>query len=431
MGDSGVPYLGHTLPMLYSTLEWSRDRYERYGSVSWMNFLGIRAIHAVGADAMADVLFNRDRSFSNAEAWGYFLNPFFQRGVMLLDFEEHVRHRRILQQAFTRPRLADYLAVMNVTIDRTIARWRMTPNFPLYPHVKQLTLNIATEVFIGAGLGSQSSRIDEAFVAAVHAPLAIMRADVPGGAYSRGLRGRKTLETYFRELIPGKRRGNGTDLLSVLCHAEDDGRRLTDDDVVNHMIFVMMAAHDTSTATMAMMAYLLGKHPQWQAKARAQSLALRKSDLDYHDIDQLTVLDAVMKETLRLYPPVAAHWRYTLQDTQIDGHYIPAHSRVFVNSFGSHRLQNWWPNPDQFDPDRFSDTRREDKTHRAAWAPFGAGAHKCIGMHFGGMEIKTVMHKLLLKYGWSVDGHRQLPIKMTTGPIPADGLPLRIFPLSA
>ena len=431
MGDPGPPLVGHSLPLIYNTVEWSRERYARYGSVSWLNGFGIRAVMALGADAIGEVLFNRDRTFANSDGWGYFLNPFFRRGVMLLDFDEHVQHRRVLQQAFTRPRLIDYLAAMNPVIDDTISRWGTGPGFRLYPNIKQLTLDVATAVFTGTELGPDSRRIDDAFIASVHAPIAFIRANIRGGAYAKGLRGRRTLERYFAGLIPAKRRSASPDLLAVLCSAEDDGHTLSDEDIINHMIFLMMAAHDTSTATIAMMVYFMAKHPQWQDRARAESAALNTPAIDFEHLDQLSALDMVMKETLRMYPPVFAQWRNAITDTEIDGHYIPAGTKVVVNSYASHRMQPWWNNPDQFDPNRFSAERREDKAHRAAWAPFGAGAHKCIGMHFGGMEIKAILHQLLLRYSWTTEPGYQVPIRITTGPIPADGLPIALTRIRA
>ncbi|WP_255773807.1 cytochrome P450 [Mycobacteroides abscessus] len=429
MGDPGPPLLGHSFPVIYDTMGWSRERYAKYGSVSWFNGFGIQAVMALGAEAIGEVLFNRDRAFANSGGWGYFLNPFFRRGVMLLDFEEHVQHRRILQQAFTRSRLADYLTAMNPVIDQTIDQWRTGRGFLLYPHVKQLTLDVATTVFTGTELGPDSRRIDEAFVDNVHAPIAFIRANIPGGAYAKGLRARRTLEQYFSGLISAKRGGDSPDLLTVLCNAEDDGHALSDEDIINHMIFVMMAAHDTSTATIAMMIYFMAKHPQWQTRARAESIELGKDHLAFDDTERLTVLEMVMKETLRLYPPVFAQWRNAVVDTEIDGHYIPAGTKVLVNSYASHRMQPWWTNPDHFDPNRFHPERREDKNHRAAWVPFGAGAHKCIGMHFGGMEIKAILHRLLLNHTWTVEPGYQVPIRITTGPTPADGLPITITPL--
>lgn len=89
-------------------------------------------------------------------------------------------------------------------------------------------------------------------------------------------------------------------------------------------------------------------------------------------------------------------------------------------------MRPWWDEPDTFDPDRFGDERREDKNHRHGFVPFGGGAHKCIGMFFGAMESKAILHQMLLQFSWSVPTGYQPPIGYLTGPYPSDGLPITL-----
>jgi cytochrome P450 len=91
-----------------------------------------------------------------------------------------------------------------------------------------------------------------------------------------------------------------------------------------------------------------------------------------------------------------------------------------------HQLPSIWTNPHEFDPERFSDARREDKAHRYAYLPFGGGVHKCIGMYFGGMEVKSVMHQMLLNYEWSVPPAYEMPVNWKALPLPKDGLPITL-----
>src|SRR3954454_12889596 len=147
MGEPGPRLVGQTLLFLKDNLGYSRRFYERYGTVFWGNSLGTQVVSVLGPDGIETVLTNHDRAFSNADGWGYFIGPFFERGVMLMDFEEHRHHRRIMQQAFKRERLVSYLGAMNPAIARGVARWRPGRGFLLYPAAKQLTLDVATEVF--------------------------------------------------------------------------------------------------------------------------------------------------------------------------------------------------------------------------------------------------------------------------------------------
>jgi cytochrome P450 len=425
MGDFGAPVVGHSLLGLVDPLRVALDTYRDIGPVSWTGVLGMPVVTLIGPEAIEQAWTNRDRAFSNEQGWEPVIGPFFRRGILLLDFEEHLYHRRILQQAFTRPRLVGYLDMMTGGIERTLDSWQPGAAFPVYSQAKQMLLGLASEVLVGARLGAEAQRLEHAFEDAVRGGQAIIRANVPGGIWARGLRGRRILQDYFRRELPARRAGDGDDLFSVLCRSKsEDGAVFTDEDVVNHMIFVLMAAHDTSTIALSMLTYYLGKHPEWQDRLREESLALGKPTLDYVDLDRLPSLDLAFKEALRINSPVGMLFRKTIVDTDILGHYIPAGTEVGINAYATMRLADYWPSPERFDPERFAEPRREDKIHRYAWAPFGGGAHKCIGLYFGGMTVKSVMHQMLLRFDWSVPPGYEPPMTWGTGPTPADGLPI-------
>ena len=426
-GDGGLPLLGYTAQFLSGKLTTSRERYDRYGPVSWMRVFGIKVVAVQGPDACGEVLQNRSHAFASGPGWAFLIGPFFKRGLMLLDFDEHHLHRRIMQQAFTSDRLGGYLEPVNTTLAAGIAAWPTGDDFRVYPAIKQLTLDVATRTFMGALVDADADRLNTAFVDCVRAGTAVLRFRVPGLRWSRGLAGRKVLEDFLYPQLAEKRAGEADDLFSALCHARGEGgEQFTDDDVVNHMIFLLMAAHDTSTITITAMAYYLAKHPEWQERCRAESLDVGTPTIRYDDLDKLVSLDLVMKEAMRLITPVAGVMRKTVRDTELLGHFIPGDTYVSLNLYGIHHLSEYWPDPERFDPERFADDRREDKVHRNAWMPFGNGVHKCIGLHFGGMEIKAALHQMLLRYRWSVPPDYEMPIDWSSLPRPKDGLPVRL-----
>src|SRR5690606_14445932 len=112
------------------------------------------------------------------------------------------------------------------------------------------------------------------------------------------------------------------------------------------------------------------------------------------------------------------------------GYHIPRGTLVVVPLLTNHRMPEVWKDPERFDPERFAEHRREDKVHKYAWAPFGGGAHKCIGMHFAGLQIKSIFHRILLNHRWSVPADYEWPLDTTSLPSPADGLPVRLERLS-
>ncbi|WP_111656561.1 cytochrome P450 [Isoalcanivorax indicus] len=426
-GDAGLPMIGYTLQLMRNPLKVGRERYDRYGPISWASAFGLRMVSMVGPDANEFVLRNKGDLFSNHQGWDYFIGKFFHRGIMLLDFDEHRWHRKIMQQAFKTEVLRDYIVRMGPGISHALHDWREDDRFLFFPAIKQLTLDLATDVFMGQQLDDRANAINEAFVDTVRAGTAILRFNVPGGRWSKGLRGRRLLEDFFRRELPNKRNSDASDLFSVLCRAEtEDGESFSDDDVVNHMIFLMMAAHDTTTITLCNMIYWLARHPEWQQRIREESLALGKTQLDYDDLQKMESASLAMKEALRLCSPVPSIPRRTVRDAEFQGHYIPAGTLVSISPFFTHFMPEYWNRPATFDPERFADDRREDKVHPYAWVPFGGGAHKCIGLHFAELQVKAVLHQLVQQFEWSVDADYRMPLDMTSLPVPKDKLPVRL-----
>src|ERR1051325_2908901 len=141
-GDGGLPWLGHTIQTLRDPLGLAARRIDRFGDIYWGRLLGKTVVSAHGPDAMEAILTNKDKAFANGPAWSFFIGPFFHRGIMLLDFDEHLHHRRIMQQAFNKPRLRSYLDAMAPGITRGVEEWRPGRDFKVYDHMKQLTLDL-------------------------------------------------------------------------------------------------------------------------------------------------------------------------------------------------------------------------------------------------------------------------------------------------
>ncbi|WP_309649926.1 cytochrome P450 [Nocardioides sp.] len=434
-----IPLVGHTLDYVADPLGFMRHQHA-VGPVVERRMMGLTWTILTGPDACEAALRNADKAFANGPGWGFLVGPFFDRGLMLLDFAEHHRHRLLLQQAFTRPRIEGYVEQLAPAIGRGLDAWQAQgladgrEPFLAYPALKELTLDLATQIFMGGADLADDAELDalnDAFIACVQAGGALVRLDLPGTRWRRAHRGRRLLEDFLRRHLPAKRATEGSDLFSVLCHLRtDDGDTFSDDDVVNHMIFLLMAAHDTSTITVTTALQHLGQHPEWQQRCREESLALPEHPT-FAELESLTSLDLVIKESLRLVPPVPALARRTVKDTEVLGVRVPKGRLTAVMVHLSHHLPELWTDPDRFDPERFAADRREDKSHRYAWEPFGGGVHKCLGMAFAGAEVSLILHQLLRRFEWRIDPDYRAPLDYHSLPFPADGLPVELHPYHA
>lgn len=431
-GDAGPFPFGYTRRFLKEPLKILRERYDRYGEISWCNAYGSRIVYMIGPDANQYVVENRENSLSNEHGWGHFLGKFFNRGVMLLDFEEHRWHRRILQKAFKREALENYLSMMDETIQEALRQWSAGDGFLLRPAIKKLTLDLATKAFMGEALGAKAERVTGAFIATVNGSTSLVRFPLPGNRWSRGLKGREVLEAYFREKVPAKRHGDGADMFSELCRATSEtGEQFSDEDVVNHMIFLIMSAHDTTASTLMTMMYHLAKQPEWQARIRSQCARLGGTPLTIASLDALSDVELCMKESLRLCAPVTGLPRRAIADCNYKDYFIPKGTMLMATPFFMGHMKEYWPQPERFDPERFAEPRRDDRIHRYAWMPFGGGVHKCIGLHLAEVTIKVILLRLTQQFRWSVPQDYTLPMNLIAIPTPADGLPVRLEPAVA
>jgi cytochrome P450 len=434
-GEDGWPIVGNTLAALKDPVGHGDAMYRKYGAVYRDHLFGVRSVAMLGPEANELVLFDRDNNFSSTDGWGFLLDRLFPRGLMLMDFDEHRLHRKALGVAFKPAPMKAYLGALNDGISRRIAEWHLagvgqggTANLQFYPAIKQLTLDLAATSFLGIELGPEANAVKLAFVEMVAAITGVLRAPIPGTQMWKGVKGREVIVSFFCQEIPLRRAGQAADLFSELCRAtKEDGSLLTDQEIADHMSFMMMAAHDTLTSSVTSLVYLLGKHPEWQDKLRAEMHGLGLppgAPLPYERLGELALFEMAFKEAMRINPPVPGIPRAAVRDFQFKGHEIPAGTRVATSPLFTHRMPEIWPEPLKFDPRRFADDAIRAR-HKYAWVPFGGGAHMCLGLHFAYMQAKSFFYHLLtttrvtLVHGY-VPRWQMWPI-----PKPRDGLPIR------
>jgi len=418
-----IPFL-YTLRFLKDPLGYTRANYEAYGSVFRRGDFAGWGVTLIGPEANELVLFNKDRIFSSEQGWNAVLERLFPRGLMLMDDPEHRVHRKTLGVAFKPEPMRHYLGELNDGIARGLAAWPSEISF--YPAIKKLTLDLAATSFLGIAWGPEADKINRAFVDMVQAAVGVVRRPIPGTAMWRGVKGREFMCAFFAREIPNRRGREGDDFFTQFCNARDeDGKLLTDQEVIDHMNFLMMAAHDTLTSSLTSTVYYLAKHPEWQEWAREEVKAYGDGPLSYERLGELERVEMCFKEAMRLNAPVPAIPRRAVKEFVFMNHRIPAGTHVGVNPMLTHRLPHIWPDPDRFDPTRFTAENSKGR-HKYAWVPFGGGAHMCLGLHFAYMQAKAFFLELLGRYRLSLPDGYQADFQMFPMPKPRDGLPIRL-----
>ncbi|MCC2602080.1 cytochrome P450 [Sphingopyxis yananensis] len=431
-GEDGLPVLGNTLAFLRDYRGFSRKMVARYGPVYRSTGFGGRSVALMGADANELVMFDRDKLFSSEQGWGPLLNLLFPRGLMLMDFDHHRADRKTLSVAFKPEPMRYYAVALNEGIKQRVAEWS-GKQFAFYPAIKALTLDLAATAFLGIPWGPEADKINKAFVDMVQASVGIVRRPLPFTAMGRGVAGRKYLVDYFTQQVPERRAKGGQDIFSQFCAAKDDnGEYLSDSSIVDHMIFLMMAAHDTITSSLSTMMWQLARNPEWQDRLREEMLSVSPAGegVGHNGLNELELTEWAFKESLRLVPPVPSFPRRALRDFEFGGYTIPAGTSVGISPAYTHMMEEYWPNPDEFDPMRFS-PEQVRRRHKYAWVPFGGGAHMCLGLHFAYMQAKIFLHHVLTQNRIEMEAGYEPEWALLPIPRPKDGLRLRFVPLKS
>jgi cytochrome P450 len=401
------------------------ERFARHGPVVRQSQGPMRMVSLAGPDAARMLLLDRENLFSAKRSWDLIMGRIFPNGLLLRDGDDHRHHRALLREAFRTPALERYLADMNSILEEQLAGLDDGGPLRAFDRMKSMTLAIACRIFLGMPPEEDTTRLNRAFEAAVAASMSIVRLPLPGLEFERGLRGRRVMVRRLSALIAERRGGSGGDLLSQLCGAQgEDGRPLSDGEIVDHMIFLMMAAHDTTTSTLTSLLYELAAHPDWQERVRDEVRGLGKPAIEFADLLELPQLICVLQETLRRYPPLSTIPRVCTRSFEWAGCEIPADVMVVIYPIHTHHMPEWWSEPFRFDPERFSREREEHKRHSHSYFPFGGGNHMCLGLRFAELQIKAVLFQLLQRYRFRVPEGYRMPVQQAPISKPLDGLPL-------
>lgn len=426
-GEYGLPFVGKTIAMFADPIRTFHQHYLKFGAVSRVSITGQKVVLLLGPQYLQTILLDTERNFSVKKGWDLFMGDFFAGGLLMRDFEEHRIHRRIMQTAFKSENMREYSATITRIVQQAVAQWLEQEKIDFYIETKKLLLSIAFEVFCKVDdEDNDEDNINKAFIDLMEGSMGMIRKDWPGLLYRRGMNGRRYLAAYFKKLVPKKRAGSDNDIFSHFCREKnEDGEYFSETEIAEHMIFLMLAAHDTTTSAITMAGYYLANDLPLQGRIFQQT----PYPFNYDDMmERMPLLDHVLRETLRLHPPVSNIFRRTVRDCTIDGIHIPAHTMVSAPVHYIQQMSEWWTRAQTFWPERFSEHIAEYKKHPFMWSPFGGGAHKCIGMHFAELLFKTTFAELIHRSRMEFQRSNYFPAKLQHFPFakPTDDLPLRL-----
>jgi sterol 14alpha-demethylase len=381
------------------------------GDVGWFQLAGKHVILLSGAQANEFFFRSADSDLDQAEAYP-FMTPIFGKGVVF-DADPERRKEMLHNAALRGEQMKGHATTIEHEVRRMIADWGEEGEIDLLDFFAELTIYTSSACLIGRKFRDQ---LDSRFAHLYHElergtdPLAYVDAYLPIDSFRRRDEARKGLVALVQDIIgtrgaltSGSPADKGDrDMLDVLITVKDEqgNPRFSADEITGMFISMMFAGHHTSSGTASWTLIELLRHPDVYAAVvnELNELYADGQSVSFHALRQIPRLENVLKETLRLHPPLIILMRVAKGAFDVEGFSISEGDLVAASPAISNRIPEDFPEPDSFMPDRYEKPRQEDLVNRWTWIPFGAGRHRCVGAAFATMQIKAIFSVLLREY---------------------------------
>ncbi len=406
-----------------------------YPEIAHMRMLGLNRYVLNSPELIVEAFTNNAHELIKGPVYDG-LKAVVGNGLLTSEGPIHLANRRLAQPAFHRDRIAEYSRSM---VELTLAHersWSPGQQVDMSSEMTALTLTIVGRTLFGTDLSGDASDLGHALRKILHVTsryLALGPAlwRYPSPARNQSAQALATMDDVVNRIIAEHRvAGDNGDMLSLLLFAAEDGDAFTDAQVRDEVMTLVLAGHETTAMTLTWTWMLLANHEDQAQRLREELdavLAGRPPTMD--DIAQLPRTRAVIAEAIRLYPPIWLYGRRLLSDVELGGWVLPAGANAMVSPFAMHRSPRWWPNAENFQPERWLDAAGVFDEHqpgvpRGVWTPFGWGNRKCIGEQFAWTEAMLVI--ATLAQTWSPRLATSAPVHPETAITlrPKGGLPM-------
>ena len=428
--SGGLPFLGHLLEMRKAPISLFRRVRSECGEVGEINLAGTHVTLLSGAEAQEAFFRASDEQLDQGAAYP-FMKPIFGPGVVF-DLPLEARRRTLRTQALRDKHMRGHAEVIARETDRMCDQLQDSGEIDLLEFFGELTTYTSTATLIGQEFRDDLAVRGREFTAAFHHlergtdALAYVNPSLPLPSFRARDRARATLVDLIGEILDrreSEERRCG-DLLQVMDSLVDENgkRRYSRSEITGMIIGMMFAGHHTSQGVASWALIELLRRPEILSETveELDGLYADGREVSFQSLREIPRLEGVLKETLRLHPPLIILMRKVVHDFHYRGWTVRAGDLVAISPAVSNRLEEHFAEPDAFEPDRYSSDRREDARNPWAWIPFGGGRHKCVGSAFAIMQLKVIFSIVLRRLDFSlaqpddsyVDNHSKMVVHL-------------------
>lgn len=408
-GPKGNFLLGNLSEFQQDRLGFLEKTARNYGDVVRVRFAHMPFYLLNHPDLVEDVLQMKNKSFVKnvtEEVWFVLLG----NGLLISEGEFWRRQRRLMQPSFHRERIAEYGRIMVTFTRRMLEGWRDGETRDVHADMMRVTLEVVAKALFDADVAGEAKEVGDAlevllgeFEKRMLTPIQIpMKIPTPGNLrFSRAV---GALENILAEIVHERRAAGEssqkTDLLQLLLDARDeDGSGMTDKQLRDELMTLILAGHETTANALAWTWYLLSEHPEVEERLVAElGSVLSGRAPSVADLPNLRYADKIVRESMRLYPPVwTLEGRRAIHDVEIGGYHVPRGTTMLVSPWLAHHDARYYHDPERFNPDRWTDSFTKELP-RYAYFPFGGGPRFCIGQSFAMMEAVLILATVAQRY---------------------------------
>ncbi|MBI1293962.1 cytochrome P450 [bacterium] len=376
---------------------------EDLGGVAHVNMMGINLFFISEPAVIREVLIHCGDKLHRDPFTSRVFSRFMGNGVFMAEGDDWRRQRKLVQPAFHATRIRDYTEIIANATDQMVNSWQPGQIVIIDEVLTQLTLRIIAKTMFDVDLVDDVARIglwmkEILTVGEAQLKMPILPPQwLPTPGNRRQQAALRAVKSHLRQIIAqraatGEDRG---DLLSMLLNARDEeGDPMPEDQLLDECVTLFVAGHETTAAALTWTWYLLAQHPHVMAQLRAElDGVLGERQISFADLNQLPYLEAVVKETLRLYPPAFGFGRQVMRPFDALGYHFPRKAVLLFSSYATHRRPDLWSEPEAFRPERFLDT--DNSPDRYTYFPFGVGSRICLGNMFAMLEAQVILASML------------------------------------